>query len=417
MTTLVYLIKNIPQFRLLLIFVCKFKEMVITGLEVLLNKFPSALSGKRIGILCHAPSITRNFEHITDIFYHLSDCRLTAIFGPQHGIYGQTQDNMIEWQSGKHPVYNIPLFSLYGKDRKPSALMLEEIDVLVIDLQDVGTRIYTYIWTIKLCLEACSEAGIPVWLLDRPNPASCLPFDGPVLKKEYFTFVGGASIPLCHRMTPGEIALLLKEEYFPDTSLNIIWMKNWTRSLQYGATGLPWVLPSPNMPTAQTSLVYPGTVLIEALNLSEGRGTTLPFELFGAPFINNKKLKINLDSRKIKGCAFRVHNFIPAFHKFAGELCNGMQLHITDIKLFKPVETALEIFDAIIETSVEDSLVFNPPPYEYENNLMPFDILSGDSVMRESLVKRISPAIEIERWESEIEQFSKEFRQVAYYRD
>jgi uncharacterized protein YbbC (DUF1343 family) len=391
--------------------------MVLTGLEALLDNFPSELSGRRIGILCHSSSITGKFEHITEIFYHSPDCRLTAIFGPQHGIHGQTQDNMIEWQSERHSVYNIPLFSLYGEHRKPTARMLEEIDVLLIDLQDVGTRIYTYIWTVKLCMEACSEAGIPVWILDRPNPAGCLPFDGPVLKKEFFTFVGGASIPLCHRMTIGEMAVWLREKYYPGVMLNIVWMKNWKRTLQYNETGLPWVLPSPNMPTFQTTLVYPGTVLIEALNLSEGRGTTLPFELIGAPFINSEKLKKNLDRRNLKGCAFRIHNFIPTFHKFARELCNGLQLHVTDIRLFKPVATALELFDAIIETSPESSLIFNPPPYEYENHLMPFDILSGDSGMRECLVNRSNISVEIERWRSETEEFSKEFRHLAHYKD
>jgi uncharacterized protein YbbC (DUF1343 family) len=389
--------------------------MVITGLEVLLAKFPTSLAGKRIGILCHAASITSRFEHITEAVHRQGDCRLAAIFGPQHGIHGQTQDNMIEWQSERHPVFNIPVFSLYGEHRKPTPEMLSEIDALVIDLQDVGTRIYTYIWTVKLCMEACSEAGIPVWILDRPNPAGCLPFDGPVLKQSYFTFVGGASIPLAHRMTVGEMALWLKDAYFPQVRLNIVWMQNWNRTMQYSETGLPWVLPSPNMPSYQTTLVYPGTVLIEALNLSEGRGTTLPFELFGAPFINSEKLRKNLEKRNINGCAFRAHNFIPTFHKFAGELCNGFQLHVTDIKAFKPVETALELFDAIIETSRPDSLRFNPPPYEYENHLMPFDILSGDSGMRECLVNRLDLAAEKERWRTEAEEFRKEFRQIAYY--
>jgi len=407
----------IDHFRLLIIFVSKFKLMVITGLESLLEKFPSELSGKRVGILCHASSITRKFEHITKIFYQSAVCRLTAIFGPQHGIHGQTQDNMIEWEGEIHPVYNIPVFSLYGEHRKPTPRMLDQIDILLVDLQDVGTRIYTYIWTLKLCIEACSEAGIPVWILDRPNPAGCLPFDGPVLKKEYFTFVGGASIPLCHRMTIGEIALWLKEEYYPGARLNIVWMKNWRRNLSYDDTGLPWVLPSPNMPSPGTTLVYPGTVLIEALNLSEGRGTTLPFELFGAPFINPEKLKKNLVNRKLKGCAFRIHNFIPTFHKFAGTLCNGMQLHITDIDSFRPVETALDLFDAIIETSPESSLDFNSPPYEYENQLMPFDILSGDNGMRECLINRKDLTAEKERWRSETEEFSREFRQLAHYKD
>lgn len=389
--------------------------MIITGLESILNEFPAKLKGKKIGILCHAASITSDFRHISDIFFNRNDCKLAALFGPQHGIHGQTQDNMIEWHSRRHPIFDIPLYSLYGKDRKPTPEMLNGIDVLLIDLQDVGARLYTYIWTVKLCMEACSEAGIPVWLLDRPNPIGRLPFDGPILKKEYFTFVGGASIPLCHRMTIGEMAILIKENYYPACDLNVVRMKNWNRSSLFSDTGLPWVLPSPNIPTIQTALVYPGTVLIEALNLSEGRGTTIPFELFGAPFINTERLKKNLDSRHIEGCAFRPHDFIPTFHKFSGELCYGFQIHITDIELFKPVVSALELFDAIIETTEPDALKFKLPPYEYEYKLMPFDILSGDSGMRESLISRNNIRVEKERWSHEIEEFKKEFQQIAFY--
>lgn len=389
--------------------------MVITGLESILNDFPARLRNKRIGILCHAPSITSDFRHISEIFYKRTDCRLSALFGPQHGMHGQTQDNMIEWQSEKHPVYNLPLFSLYGRDRKPTPEMLEVIDVLIIDLQDAGARLYTYIWTVKLCMEACGEAGIPVILLDRPNPIGKLGFDGPVLKEEFFTFVGGASIPLCHRMTMGEMALWIKSKYCPACDLSVVRMKNWNRSSLFYETGLPWVLPSPNLPTVQTAIVYPGTVLIEALNLSEGRGTTIPFELFGAPFINSEKLKKNLDARNIRGCVFRPHDYIPAFHKYAGVICHGMQLHITDINLFKPVTTAFEIFDAIIETSKPDALTFKLPPYEYEYKLMPFDILSGDSGMRESLNARVNPSIEKERWADEIVQFRKEFLLFKIY--
>jgi uncharacterized protein YbbC (DUF1343 family) len=389
--------------------------MIITGLESILNEFPAKLKGKKIGILCHAASVTRDFKHISDIFFNRNDCKLAALFGPQHGIHGQTQDNMIEWHSQRHPIFDIPLYSLYGKDRKPTPEMLNGIDALLIDLQDVGARLYTYIWTVKLCMEACSEAGIPVWLLDRPNPIGRLPLDGPILKKEYFTFVGGASIPLCHRMTIGEIALLIKENYYPACDLNVVRMKNWNRSSLFSDTGLPWVLPSPNIPTIQTALVYPGTVLIEALNLSEGRGTTIPFELFGAPFINTERLKKNLDSRHIEGCAFRPHDFIPTFHKFSGELCYGFQIHITDIYRFKPVVSALELFDAIIETTEPDALKFKLPPYEYEYKLMPFDILSGDSGMRESLISRNNIRVEKERWSHEIEEFKKEFQQIAVY--
>ncbi|MCJ7449559.1 MAG: DUF1343 domain-containing protein [Bacteroidales bacterium] len=389
--------------------------MVLTGLELIKDNLPPQLKGKRIGILCHAPSIIKDYSHITDIFFNRKDCRLSAIFGPQHGVFGQTQDNMIEWKGHLHPVFKIPVFSLYGENRKPTPGMLHEIDILLIDLQDVGARLYTYIWTVKLCIEACSELGIPIWILDRPNPVGKLPCDGPVLKEEYFTFVGGASIPLCHRMTFGEMALWIKEKYYPGTDLNIVWMKGWNRNSLYTETGLPWVLPSPNIPTPGTAIVYPGTVLMEALNLSEGRGTTIPFELFGAPFINPEKLKKNLDIRKIPGVVFRIHNFIPTFNKYCGQLCQGLQIHVTDRDNFYPVVTALEIFDAIIETSPPGALKFNLPPYEYENKLMPFDILSGDSGMRTALLNRTPTKNEKERWKSEINDFKKEFSQLAVY--
>jgi len=389
--------------------------MVKTGLEIISEAFPVQLKGKRIGVLCHASSINRSFDHITDLINNRNDCSLAAIFGPQHGIFGQTQDNMIEWEGDIHARFKIPVYSLYGEQRKPTPSMLDKIDVLIIDLQDVGARLYTYIWTVKLCIEACAEVCIPIWILDRPNPIGRLPFDGPVLKKEYFTFVGGASIPLCHRMTIGEISLWIKEKYYPACELNIIRMREWRRNSFYNETGLPWVLPSPNMPTLQTAIVYPGSVLIEALNLSEGRGTTIPFELFGAPFLNTLKIKKALDQRNIPGCIFRLHDFIPTFNKFSGTLCNGIQIHVTDPLSFFPVSTILEIFDAIIGTSDIDTLKFNLPPYEYENNLLPFDILSGDSIMRESLINRIPVKTERERWKYEIEEFKKELRNFSFY--
>jgi uncharacterized protein YbbC (DUF1343 family) len=405
----------IKYFKPIILRLFKIRKMVETGLNIIANKIPKSLKGKRVGILCHAPSITGNFIHITELFYERKDFKMSAIFGPQHGLYGQTQDNMIEWTGNSHPLYKIPVFSLYGEHRKPTPEMLSNIDVLLIDLQDVGARLYTYVWTVKLCMEACSENNIPVFILDRPNPIGKLPYDGPVLKKEYFTFVGGASIPLCHRMTLGEISLWMKEIYYPKCDLNIIWMKNWRRSMLFNETGLPWVLPSPNMPTLQTAVVYPGTVLIEALNISEGRGTTIPFELFGAPYINGELLKRNLENRKIGGCKFRVHNFIPTFNKYCGKLCEGVQIHVTDIAKFKPVMTALDIFDAIIETTSNGALKFNDPPYEYENKLIPFDILSGDSGFRETLTYRRNLNYEKERWQQEIAEFIKEFNLLKVY--
>jgi uncharacterized protein YbbC (DUF1343 family) len=389
--------------------------MIETGLDLVRHKLPSGLRGKKIGILCHASSVASDFEHIIDVFINRNDCFLISIFGPQHGLYGQTQDNMIEWQSNIHPFYRIPLYSLYGEHRKPTSDMLKDIEALVVDLQDVGARLYTYVWTVKLCIEACAEKGIPVWILDRPNPIGRLPYDGPVLKENYFSFVGGASIPMCHRMTMGEMALWIRERYYNNCDLRIIWMNNWKRNTLFTESGLPWILPSPNMPTQKTAMVYPGAVLTEALNISEGRGTTIPFELIGAPFIDPYRLKKNLEKRKIPGCVFRIHSFIPTFNKYAGLVCNGLQIHVIDPQAYYPVLTAYEMFNAIIETSPDGSLKFNDPPYEYDYCHKPFDILSGDSIMRSSLLKRIPVSVEKERWQNEIEEFKKEFRQVSAY--
>jgi len=389
--------------------------MVQTGLDQIRYRLPSGLAGKKIGILCHAPSVSSDYSHIIDIFHERKDCSLVSVFGPQHGLYGQTQDNMIEWISNPHPLYGIPVHSLYGEHRKPTPEMLAGIDVFLVDLQDIGARLYTYIWTVKLCMEACSEAGIPVWILDRPNPIGRLPFDGPVLKDEYFSFVGGASIPLCHRMTIGEMSIWIKTHYINKCDLNIVWMKNWRRNSIYDETGLPWILPSPNMPTLKTALVYPGMVLAEALNISEGRGTTIPFELFGAPFIDPERLKRNLDKRSIPGCVFRIHSFIPTFNKFAGKTCNGLQIHVTDPSSYFPVATAYEVFEAIIQTTPPGSLLFRNPPYEYEYRLMPFDILSGDSFMRRSLLNGVPVSSERQRWQSEVGEFLEDFNQLSAY--
>lgn len=390
---------------------------VLSGLDVVTRSLPAGLRGKNLGLLCHSSSITSDYRHITEIFSDSSEFRLAALFGPQHGLSGQTQDNMIEWESTSDPLLGIPVYSLYGEHRKPTPSMLEGIEALVADLQDVGARLYTYIWTVKLCMEACAEAGIPVYILDRPNPIGRVPADGPVLSEEYFTFVGGACIPLCHRMTIGEMALWLKEKYIPGCELHVVRAEGWRRNMLYPETGLPWVLPSPNMPTPQTAAVYPGTVLAEALNVSEGRGTVIPFELIGAPWIDGRRLLREMRSRNLPGCSFRMHDYIPTFHKYAGEYCRGIQTHVTDASVFRPVATALHLFDAIIRTSPSGALKFNPPPYEYEYRLMPFDILSGDSRMREVLSNGLSLKEETERWEAQTDLFQAEFRQMALYND
>ncbi|HEX3019423.1 MAG TPA: DUF1343 domain-containing protein [Chitinispirillaceae bacterium] len=384
------------------------------GLDCFIEKIPSALKGKRLGVVCHAASINSSWSHIVDILSVHPDCRLAAIFGPQHGIYGQTQDNMIEWEGGIHPVLKIPVFSLYGKLRKPSASMLEGIDALVFDIQDVGARPYTYVWTLKLCMEACLEAGLPIYVLDRPNPIGCVPFDGPMLSPDFFSFVGGASIPLCHRLTMGEMALILKKVYFPESQLEVIWMQNWWRSSLWPQTALPWVLPSPNMPSVDTAVVYPGMVLIEATNMSEGRGTTRPFEIIGAPYINISGMLKSLYKYELEGCLFREHGFIPTFQKWQGRYCNGLQVHVTDAADYLPVLTTVAIFASVMENS-SGEFQFKSPPYEYETEKMPFDILSGDSSLRNALVNRV-PLEQIKsQWQESYKPFIELFNSIVHY--
>lgn len=389
----------------------------LSGLDIVSRKLPAAFADKNLGILCHAPSINSQFVNIIDILNSDSNCHISAMFGPQHGLYGQTQDNMIEWEGVRHPTLGIPVYSLYGEHRKPSKAMLADIDLFLIDLQDVGARLYTYIWTVKLCMEACAEIGIPVYILDRPNPIGKVQCDGPVLKKEFFTFVGGAEIPMCHRMTIGEMAIWIKTFHLPGCDLHVIPMEGWKRNSTYRDTGLPWVLPSPNMPTQEAAIVYPGTVLFEAMNISEGRGTVIPFELFGAPFLNTEAILKELKILNLPGCAFRTHDYIPTFNKYQGDYCKGIQIHIIDASVYKPVETMLEILSLIYKTSPTGSIRFNPPPYEYEYNHIPFDILSGDSRMRMVIEQSFSLKQEKERWREEIAVFESAFKQVALYKE
>jgi uncharacterized protein YbbC (DUF1343 family) len=384
-----------------------------SGLDVLLSRFPRALAGRRLGVVCHNPSITRDYVHIVCALARRRDCRLSAIFGPQHGLFGQTQDNMVEWEGAEHPALHIPVYSLYGAARTPTAAMLANIDAMIIDLQDIGARPYTYAWTVKNCLDACAKSGIPVWVLDRPNPIGALAWDGPMLSPEFFSFVGGAQIPLCHRLTMGELAVLLKQAFFPSAELHVVWMTGWYRRSLWNDTGLPWVMPSPNMPTLDTAIVYAGMVLFEATNISEGRGTTRPFEIFGAPWLDVAKFRAGIDACKLPGCVFREHGFIPTFQKWHGEFCSGFQIHVTRPAAFKPVRTAVAIIRAIMATS--HGFQFKPPPYEYETVKMPFDILAGSTALRSALESGASLQSMTDRWREEHAAFRPVFRAVARY--
>ena len=382
---------------------------VRTGLERFEKIWPKSLRAANIGLLVHPASINSRFIHSIQLFFKAKKCRLSALFGPQHGIKGETQDNMIEWEGFRDPATNLPVYSLYGKSRKPTTNMLTNLDAMVIDMQDVGARYYTFIWTMTLVMEACLEQKKAVIVLDRPNPLGGNMTEGPVNKPEYASFVGLRSLPVRHGMTIAEVALYLKDAYYPGIDLHIIAMEGWERRMWFDDTGLPWAMPSPNMPTLETATVYPGMCLLEATNLSEGRGTTRPFEIFGAPFINPDNFVKRLKEFGLKGVIFRPLHFQPTFQKHEGQVCGGAQIHVTDRNKFKPFLTAAAILKSIRELYPKD-FSWNKPPYEYEEKLPPIDILAGNDRFRKDIDSGADLEIMETWWNKEVSDFNRKIR-------
>ena len=348
------------------------------SLDNLHNLWPKELRGAKIGALLHPASVSSNREHASKILERSNGdlFELRAFFGPQHGFLGQTQDNMIEWKSYQHPRLEIPVYSLYGEHREPTGEMLAGLDTLLVDLQDIGARYYTFIWTLYLCMRACEKCGVHVVVLDRPNPINGVTVEGPPIEKGYQSFVGLHPIPVRHGKTIGELAVQFRDEAFPKCRLTVLPMKSWERDMWFDQTGLPWVMPSPNMPTLETATVYPGMCLFEGTNISEGRGTTRPFETFGAPFIDAESLSRELNDLKLPGVFFRENYFQPTFNKFAGELCGGAQIHVTDRNVYRSFQTGVEILRCIRRLYPE-RFAWKQPPYEYEHEKLPIQILLG----------------------------------------
>jgi uncharacterized protein YbbC (DUF1343 family) len=386
------------------------KKKFELGVEVLLDDKKDLIEGKRVGLITNPTGVDQNLNSIVDILHNDPDVELTALYGPEHGVRGSAQ-------AGEYVEYYIdektglPVYSLYGKTKKPTPEMLENIDVLLFDIQDVGTRFYTYIYTMAYAMEAAKENNIPLIVLDRPNPQGGTKVEGPVLDMKYSSFVGNYSIPLRHGMTVGELAELFNEEFEIGAELTVVKMNGWKREMYYDDTSLPFVMPSPNMPTLETALVYPGAALIEGTNVSEGRGTTKPFELIGAPFINADDLAGHLNSLNLPGVTFRAASFTPSFSKHAGKLSHGIQIHVTHRDAFKPVETGLHIVKAIHDMYPEDF------EFRAENSagISFFDNLMGNGWVREDIeegkpVEEISP-----KWQKELKQFKKTREEYLLY--
>jgi len=379
--------------------------MVKSGIDLFEKALDKKFHGLKAGVLIHPASVNRKLIYTKEVLLNTKKIKISAFFGPQHGIFGNTQDNMIEWEGFIDKSTGLPVYSLYGKTRKPTSEMLKDIDILIIDLQDVGARYYTFIWTMALCMEAC-EGKIPLIVLDRVNPIGGIITEGPLLKKIFTSFVGLHPLPVRHGMTIGEIALYFKDNFYPKVDLTVIYLKNWKRKLWFNETGLHWVMPSPNMPTLDTATVYPGMCLLEGTILSEGRGTTRPFEIFGAPFIDPAKLVKRLNEFKLKGFFFRPLYFTPTFNKFSGQLCGGVQIHVIDREKFKAFKTAVAILLTIKEIYPQIN-IWREPPYEYEFEKLPFDILSGSDRLRKDIEEGKSLKDMEYWWNDELESFRK----------
>lgn len=382
---------------------------VQTGLDRIEKAWPKQLKGARVGLVVHPASVNRRLEYAVNVMLNSKKFKLKALFGPEHGIHGETQDNMIEWKGFTDKKTGLPVYSLYSHTRKPEPEMLKDIDVMAIDMQDVGARYYTFIWTMELCLWACLENDKSVVILDRPNPIGGHITEGPLLDMDYTSFVGQRPLPVRHGMTIGEIGSYLKNEFYQSLDFHAVPMKGWKRKMFFDETNLPWVLPSPNMPTLDTAIVYPGMCLLEGTMLSEGRGTTRPFEIFGAPFIEPEALVKRLDEFRLPGVIFRPMYFQPTFQKHAGKLCGGAQIHVIDREKFNPFKTGVAIIKVVHELYPEE-FQWKQPPYEYETLKMPIDLLAGSSRLRNDIENGVNLDDMEEWWNEECSSFTKAVR-------
>jgi uncharacterized protein YbbC (DUF1343 family) len=361
---------------------------VRTGLEELLAR-PGNLRGLRIGLLANPASVTPDLEHASQALKSSRAFRLIALFGPEHGIWADAQD-LVEVEDSRDPATGLPVHSLYGKSRVPTPAMLQGLDAVVLDLQDVGSRYYTFIYTMLNVLEAAARDHRRVVVLDRPNPLGGVTVEGNVLEPEYRSFVGLHPLPVRHGLTIGELALLFQAERALPVDLRVVLMRGWRREMDFDQTGLPWVLPSPNMPTVDTAFVYPGGCLIEGTNLSEGRGTTRPFELVGAPWLDPWVLARDMARERLPGVRFRPAFFTPTFQKHAGRLCGGVQVHVQDRGRFSAYLTYLLLI-AHARRQDPSRFAWRDPPYEYEYVKRPIDILCGTGRVRQTIEGGLSP--------------------------
>ncbi len=390
------------------------RKAVKLGLEKLLDEQINLLKGLRVGLICNPASVNHQFQHAADLFYANPNINLITLFGPQHGIRGDVQDNMIETSHITDSQTEIPIYSLYSETRQPTEEMLLGLDALVFDLQDVGCRVYTFIYTMANCMRACGKYGKKMFVLDRPNPINGLDIEGNLLELGHESFVGMYPIPMRHGLTVGELAKLFNTDFELHCDLEIIAMDGWSREDYYDETDAPWIMPSPNMPTIDTAVVFPATVYFEGTQISEGRGTTRPFEIVGASYINAQEYADALTLLELSGVIFQPISVLPTFQKFAGENCGGVFLHITDRKAFEPVITGLAMIKTVFNL-YPNYFKWKNPPYEYVYDRNPFDVIAGTTKIRE-FIEQGKTINEIKMfWQKDVKEFYRTRKEYLLY--
>ena len=387
---------------------------VKTGLEVFSESHPASLKHQRLGLLCNPASVDSRYTHARERISQAFPGQLKALYSPQHGFYAERQDNMIESTDRLDPATGLPVFSLYGETRVPTHAMMDLIDVLLVDLQDVGTRVYTFVYTLSHCMEAARRYGKKVIVLDRPNPVGGLRVEGNLLNPDCASFVGRYPIPMRHGLTIGELAVLFNTRFGIGCDLEVVSMQGWRREMTFSQTGLPWVAPSPNLPTPASAMVYPGQVIWEGTNISEGRGTTQPFELFGAPFIVSDRLMEKIDTAFLCGSVLRTVEFEPTSNKWAGHPCKGFQIHVTDPARYSPYALSLILYQAIFQT-YPDRFAYKQPPYEYEYDRLPMDLILGNRRVRSQIEAGTPLANIISDWEAPLCAYMKMIKSIYIY--
>ena len=390
-------------------------QHVRLGLEKLLEDHYPALRGARVGLICNQASVDHSFHHAADLLHQHANIELRALFGPQHGIRGDVQDNMIETGHSMDRKTGLPVHSLYSETREPTDAMLQDIDVLVFDMQDVGCRIYTFVYTLANCMRAARRLGKKVIVCDRPNPINGVGVAGNILEPEYASFVGQFPLPTRHGMTVGELAQLFNEQFEIRCELEVLPMEGWRRELWHDETDAPWVLPSPNMPTLDSATVFPGTVHFEGTQVSEGRGTTKPFELIGAPYIDPDAYAERLNSLGLPGVFFRSCVFQPTFQKHAGVSCGGVQIHVLDRDVFEPWLAGIALAK-FAHDMYPNEFRWKVPPYEYVFDKNPFDVISGTAKIREAFEKGTALDVIEEETKAPLEEFKKSREPYLLYR-